>query len=81
MLRRRVEAAVTLLFFFICISITGAAQTVTGTLSGTITDAAGAVVPNASVTAKNRETSVTRTGTTKKDRGYSSRRSKFHLAR
>lgn len=40
------------------------AQTVTGTLSGTVTDATGAVIPNAQVTAKNLETSFSRSGTT-----------------
>ena len=40
------------------------AQTVTGTLSGTITDTTGAVIPNAQVTAKNLETSFSRTVTT-----------------
>ncbi|MBL8206804.1 MAG: TonB-dependent receptor [Blastocatellia bacterium] len=40
------------------------AQTVTGTLSGTITDQTGAIIPNAQVTAKNLETSVSRTVTT-----------------
>ncbi|HEX4949834.1 MAG TPA: TonB-dependent receptor [Blastocatellia bacterium] len=39
-------------------------QTVTGTLSGTVTDATGAVIPNAQVTAKNLETSFSRTVTT-----------------
>lgn len=37
------------------------AQTVTGTLSGTVTDTSGAVVPNVEVSAKNRETGVERT--------------------
>ena len=40
------------------------AQTVTGTLSGTVTDATGAVIPNTQVTAKNLETSFSRSVTT-----------------
>src|SRR6186997_1209739 len=63
MLRRQVAAALTLLFFIFCLSTSGIAQTVTGTLSGSIVDTAGAVVPNASVTARNRETAATRTAT------------------
>jgi hypothetical protein len=69
MLRRQVAAALMLLFLLMCTSMTGLAQTVTGTLSGTIVDATGAVVPNAAVTAKNRETAVTRKATTNGD-GY-----------
>jgi len=40
--------------------LSAAAQTVTGTLSGTITDVSGAVVPEIEVTAKNVETGLTR---------------------
>ncbi len=38
-----------------------AAQTVTGTIVGTVLDAQGAVVPNASISAKSRETGLERT--------------------
>ena len=37
------------------------AQTVTGTLSGTVTDSTGAVIPNLNITAKNTETGAVRT--------------------
>src|SRR5262249_50694785 len=40
------------------------AQTVTGTLSGTVADASGAVIPGAKVTAKNTETGLSREVTT-----------------
>jgi Carboxypeptidase regulatory-like domain/TonB-dependent Receptor Plug Domain len=45
------------------------AQTVTGTLSGTVTDATGAVVSSAKVTAKNTETGLAREGATNAE-GY-----------
>jgi hypothetical protein len=45
------------------------AQTVTGTLSGTVTDATGAVVSGAKVTAKNTETGLAREGATNAE-GY-----------
>jgi hypothetical protein len=37
------------------------AQTVTGTIVGTVLDAQGAVIPNATITARNRETGLERT--------------------
>src|SRR2546427_3257258 len=39
------------------------AQTVTGTIVGTVLDAQGAVIPNASISARNRETGLERTAT------------------
>ena len=39
------------------------AQTVTGTIVGTVLDAQGAVIPNASISARNRETDLERTAT------------------
>ena len=43
---------------------TGFAQTTTGTILGTVTDQAEAIVPGATVTVKNIETGVTRSITT-----------------
>src|SRR5947207_12963602 len=37
----------------------GWAQTITGSITGTVTDPAGAVIPNATVTAKNVNTNIT----------------------
>jgi hypothetical protein len=56
-----------ILLLFACLFVVGIntdGQTVTGTLSGTITDPTGALIPNARVTAKSTETTITRTGTT-----------------
>ena len=39
------------------------AQTVTGTIVGTVLDAQGAVIPNAAISARNRETGLERTAT------------------
>ncbi len=51
-------------------SLTAFAQTSRGTVSGTVTDQAGAVVPGASVTLTNTETTVSRTTTTNGDGVY-----------
>lgn len=52
------------LLMLACTSLTISAQTVVGRISGTVTDASGAVVSNASVTATNTATNLTRTATT-----------------
>ncbi len=57
------------LFLLTCTSTGIVAQTVVGRISGTITDAAGAVVPSATVTATNTATNSART-VTADDRGF-----------
>ncbi len=49
------------------------AQNVTGSISGTVTDASGAVLPNASVSVRNVDTGVATTTTTNGDGVYSAR--------
>ena len=49
------------------------AQNVTGSVSGTVTDASGAVLPNAAVTVRNVDTSVATTTTANGDGVYSVR--------
>ncbi|HEX8922466.1 MAG TPA: carboxypeptidase-like regulatory domain-containing protein, partial [Pyrinomonadaceae bacterium] len=50
------------LIFTLCVLFVHAtAQTVTGTLQGTVSDTNGAVVPNATVTVRNVETGLERT--------------------
>ncbi len=61
MLRRKIQTALALLLLLSGLSLTAMAQTVTGTLSGTVTDSAGAVVPDIEVTAKNNESGFVRT--------------------
>jgi hypothetical protein len=67
----RRQAAAFLALLFLTLSLSGAvfAQTVTGTLSGTVTDSTDAVIPNIQVLAKNKETGLTRTVTTNSE-GY-----------
>ena len=71
MLFQRIAAALALLLLVACLCIPATAQTVTGTLSGTVTDATGAVIPDLQVTAKNKETSLTRTAKTNAEGYYS----------
>ena len=49
------------------------AQTITGSINGTVTDPSGAVVPNAKITATNTATGVTTTTTTNSDGIYNIR--------
>jgi hypothetical protein len=59
--------------FLSAMPLVGAAQTVTGSIRGTITDASGAVVPNASVTATSVATGVGTVAKTNQDGEYSIR--------
>src|SRR5690242_18225461 len=53
--------------------VTGLAQTITGAVTGTVTDSTGAVVPGAKVTAKALKTGVTTSTTTNAEGVYSIR--------
>jgi hypothetical protein len=64
MIQLRMSGLLASLCLVFMLSIPSPAQTVTGTLSGTVTDASNAVLPGAKVTAKNTETGLTREGTT-----------------
>ena len=70
MMKRHFAAAFVLLFLIVCQPWSASAQTVTGTLSGSVTDATGAVIPKATVTAKNKETGLVRTVTTNDDGSF-----------
>jgi hypothetical protein len=61
---KKTANAVALLLVFVLLASSGFAQQLTGTLSATITDAAGAVVPNAKVTMKNDQSGDVRTTVT-----------------
>lgn len=69
MFSKRLSIAFALLALVMALSLSVTAQTVTGTLSGTITDSAGAVVPDIEVTAKNNETGFVRSSKTNSE-GY-----------
>ncbi|MFN2453227.1 MAG: carboxypeptidase regulatory-like domain-containing protein [Pyrinomonadaceae bacterium] len=58
-----------LLTMLLSFSLTASAQTSRGTVSGTVTDQAGAVVPGATITLTNTQTTVART-TTSNDEGF-----------
>jgi hypothetical protein len=53
--------------FILTLSSVSAAQTINGTISGSVTDAQGAALPGATVTVKNAETGLERSATTNED--------------
>src|ERR687885_166856 len=64
MLRRAPLAIACLLLLYVCLAVGASAQVNNASLTGLITDTTGAVVPNASVTIKNKATNVETTATT-----------------
>src|SRR5271154_6281743 len=54
----------------LCLSLPSPAQTITGTISGDVTDVSGAVVTNATVTVENLGTSEKRTASTTTSGSY-----------
>ena len=58
------------LLVVMCVASAAIGQTVSGTLRGTVTDSAGAVVPNATVTIRSKETGLERTMQTSGDGSY-----------
>jgi hypothetical protein len=65
--------SLSILPLLLCLSLSGVAQTVTGTVRGIITDTTGAIVPGATVTAINAATSVATTAKTNQAGEYSIR--------
>lgn len=59
-----------LVVVFLMLLTSATAQTVTGTLNGTVRDTAGAVIPNVAVTARNTETGLVRTVNTNGEGHY-----------
>jgi hypothetical protein len=68
---KRICLSILLLSLLAPLSLT--AQTITGAIRGTVTDASGAIVPNAKVTATNQATSVATMATTNQAGEYSIR--------
>src|SRR5260370_1533586 len=64
--RRRTMRRNSGFFLLVCllVALSAAAQNITGTIQGTVTDPQGAAVPNAQVSIKNVDTGEARTGTT-----------------
>ncbi len=66
----RFRSAILPLFLAAVFSSALLAQTITGTISGDVTDSTGAVVPNASITVQNAGTGFSRSATTTASGGY-----------
>ena len=62
--RKKLYTATFTLSVVLLLVLQVSAQTVSGTLRGTVTDPNGAIVPNATVTVKNTETGLERTAVT-----------------
>src|SRR5450755_2501203 len=61
---------VVVLLLLVCLSLPGIAQTITGTISGDVTDTSGAVVAGATITVESLATSEKRTATTTTSGSY-----------
>jgi Carboxypeptidase regulatory-like domain len=68
-MNKPIRQLLTLVALFACLSLPVAAQT-TGTISGSVTDEKQAVIPNATVTARNTETNISRKVQTGSDGRY-----------
>src|SRR5437762_1660953 len=53
-----------MVLFMVCVSLSVQGQTIVGRIGGTVTDKAGAVIPNATITVTNPTTNLVRTATT-----------------
>jgi hypothetical protein len=72
-MKRLMKSGILLGLTFICaviVCFNTNAQTITATISGTVTDAAGAIVPGANVTATSKETGLSKTSTSNDDGRY-----------
>ena len=61
---RFVEGLILLVFMFLCVPSPAGAQTVTGTIQGTVADSTGSVLPGVSIQIKNQDTGAARELTT-----------------
>ena len=66
---RFVEGLILLVFMFLCVPSPAGAQTVTGTIQGTVADSTGSVLPGVSIQIKNQDTGAARALTTN-DQGF-----------
>ena len=71
MMKRHIQRTLVILVaLLLCCGVALEAQTITGSVNGTVTDPTGAVVPNAKVTATNVDTNIETPTTTNSDGIY-----------
>lgn len=70
-MRRKLWDPIAALILLLCLCTPAAAQTVTGTVQGTVTDTSGGVLPGVTVTLRNTQTGVERTVVTNESGLYS----------
>ena len=69
-MKKHIKAILHIVVLVFCSVLVSKAQTITGSVNGTVTDPSGAVIANAKITATNVDTGITTLSTTNSDGIY-----------